>query len=279
MASPVADDLHERVRAHGQWYHTLELAPGLVTPGWFDLRTVASQVLPALLTGKRCLDVGTFDGFWAFELERRGAAEVLAVDIVDPRAWDWPITSPEAVVQVMEGRKQGGAGFGIAADAFGSQAEYRVRSVYDLDPEDVGTFDFVFMGSLVLHLRDPIRALERLRAVCRPDGIVCTLDAIDPTASLLLPRRPMATFDGDSRPYWWMPNLAGYHRMLLAAGLEPQGRPRTIRLPAGAGQPRIPINRAVLANREGRRLLAGSLRGDPQAYAHSRVGSERPVRG
>jgi tRNA (mo5U34)-methyltransferase len=263
--------IRERVEARPQWYHTLELAPGVVTPGWFDLRTVAPQVLPASLAGKRCLDVGTFDGFWAFELERRGASEVVAVDIVDPRAWDWPITAGDELVKILEDRKQGGAGFDIAAETFGSAAQYRECSVYDLDPEAVGTFDFVFMGSLLLHLRDPIRALEKLRSVCRPDGIVCTMDAIDPTMTRLFPRRAMATFDGDGRPWWWMPNLAAYDRMLRSAGLAPVARPTPVRLPAGGGHPHIKASRTVLMNREGRRLLAAFKKGDPQAWAHSTV--------
>jgi len=73
--------LADRVAAR-EWYHTLELAPGVVTPGGFDLRDMPDKVgLPASLGGQRCLDVGTFDGFWAFELERRGASEVLALDV------------------------------------------------------------------------------------------------------------------------------------------------------------------------------------------------------
>ncbi|MCL4414877.1 MAG: hypothetical protein M1522_09075, partial [Actinobacteria bacterium] len=43
-----------------EWYHTMELAPGVVTPGWFDLRPVAGKVgLAPGLSGMRCLDVGT----------------------------------------------------------------------------------------------------------------------------------------------------------------------------------------------------------------------------
>ena len=37
----------------------------------------------------RALDVGTWDGFWAFEMERRGA-EVTALDLDDERDLDWP---------------------------------------------------------------------------------------------------------------------------------------------------------------------------------------------
>ena len=80
--------LADRVAAR-DWYHTLELAPGVVTPGWFDLRDMPDKVgLPASLAAQRCLDVGTFDGFWAFAMERRGAAEVVAADVPDPAEWD-----------------------------------------------------------------------------------------------------------------------------------------------------------------------------------------------
>jgi hypothetical protein len=68
-------DLDEVARR--EWYHTLELAPGVETAGFFDHRPLLRKLpIPASLAGQRCLDIGTFDGFWAFELERRGAAEV-----------------------------------------------------------------------------------------------------------------------------------------------------------------------------------------------------------
>src|ERR687895_1108727 len=74
------DELRRRL-GEIDWYHTQELAPGLVTPGMFDLRPYVDRYgLPEDLSGKRCLDVGTFEGFWAFELERRGA-EVVAIDL------------------------------------------------------------------------------------------------------------------------------------------------------------------------------------------------------
>src|SRR5437016_1983956 len=41
------------------------------------------------MDGMRALDVGTWDGFWAFEMERRGA-DVLALDLDDPQDLDWP---------------------------------------------------------------------------------------------------------------------------------------------------------------------------------------------
>ena len=83
--------LAEQVKAFPVWYHTLDLGDGVVTEGFFDHRPVLERYpIPADLTGMRCLDVGTMDGFWAFEMERRGAAEVIAIDLDDPEALDWP---------------------------------------------------------------------------------------------------------------------------------------------------------------------------------------------
>src|SRR5918992_1285771 len=54
-----------------RWWHSIEVAPGVVTPGPWDLRPTAERMpWPGSLRGLRCLDVGTMDGFWAFELER-----------------------------------------------------------------------------------------------------------------------------------------------------------------------------------------------------------------
>src|SRR4051812_2971451 len=43
-------------------------------------RVATACVIPQDLTGARVLDVGAFDGFYAFLAERRGAARVVAVD-------------------------------------------------------------------------------------------------------------------------------------------------------------------------------------------------------
>lgn len=250
------------VSADVQWYHSLELSPGLVTPGWFDLRGVAAQLpMPASLAGKRCLDVGTFDGFWAFEMERRGAAEVRAVDLIDPHRWDWPADRPDDVVAAMAARKRDGDGFEVARRALGSSATREERSVYDLDPEEIGTFDFVYVGSLLLHLRDPVGALMAARGVC--DGELLLLDAIDPLLTRLSPRFPIASLDGRQRPWWWWPNLAALVRMAESAGLELVRPPVRVRMPAGKGQPRLPAS--VLRSREGRRQYFSARIGDPHA--------------
>jgi hypothetical protein len=58
------------------WYHSTELPSGVIQ-GFMsldELRERWSQFpLPGDLTGSRLLDIGTWDGWFAFEAERRGA--------------------------------------------------------------------------------------------------------------------------------------------------------------------------------------------------------------
>jgi tRNA (mo5U34)-methyltransferase len=148
-------------------------------------------------------------------------------------------------------------------------------SVYDLDPAEVGTFDYVYLGSLLLHLRDPVRALERTRLVCR--GELLVVDTLD--LHLLPFRRPLAVLDGRGRPWWWKPNMAGLVRMIEAAGFEIVGRPRRVNLRPGPGQP-LPRRRLrMIFSRQGRETAFTAWKGDPHAAVSARprpIGGEGP---
>jgi tRNA (mo5U34)-methyltransferase len=260
--------LRERI-AELDWYHTIELAPGVETPGYYDHRPILDRMpLPASLEGKRCLDVGTFDGFWAFEMERRGAAEVVAIDVLDPSRWDWPAGSTDATVAAIGKRMAQGQGFEIAREALGSGVQRLELSVHELDPSEIDRFDFVYLGSLLLHLRDPIGALMSARSVCAGEIVVC--DAIDPFKSRVFRSEPVANLDGLGRPWWWMPNLAGLRRMLVAAGFEPQGEPMKLYLPPGRGHPPRTLRPRLLLSRLGRMEMLRAWRGDPHAAIRAR---------
>jgi tRNA (mo5U34)-methyltransferase len=252
-----------------EWYHTLELAPGVVTPGRLDTRRVVDDVrLPDSLAGLRCLDVGTFNGFWAFEMERRGAAEVVAIDVLDPGRWDWPTGSDPAAIEAIGRRQAGGDGFILAQRELGSSVRRLDRSVYELDREDVGGFDLVYLGSLLIHLRDPVRALERVRSVC--DGTLIVVDGIDLALSTLFPRHPVARLDGRGRPWWWYANAAGLARMIEAAGFELVEGPRRLFIPPGRGWPLRRRRPRLLKSRQGRYLLTVAWKGDPHAVVVAR---------
>ena len=251
------------------WYHTLDLGQGVVTPGWLDTRRVADRVsLPTSLAGMRCLDVGTFNGFWAFEMERRGASEVVAIDVLEPERWDWPAGSSAETKAAIAKRQAGGAGFEIAKRALGSSVERLDRSVYDLDPDDVGRFDLVYVGSLLVHLRDPVRALERVRSVC--EGTLIVVDGIDLPLTLAHPRDPVARLDGRGRPWWWYSNAAGLARLVEVAGYDVSEGPRRLFIPPGPGWQLGRPSPRLLASREGRYHLTVRAKGDPHAVIVAR---------
>src|SRR5256885_8227124 len=152
------------------------------------------------------------DGFWAFELERRGAAEVLAIDapVTDHALLKWrPGPIPE--------RPDRGETFRAAADLLGSRAEYRDLNVYDLDPADVGEFDVVTMGFVLQMLRDPLRGLEAVRTVCR--GHLILLDTVSRPISLL--PSPIARLDArrDGREFFVF-NPRGMRKALELSGFQ-----------------------------------------------------------
>ncbi|MGI8751479.1 MAG: class I SAM-dependent methyltransferase [Acidimicrobiales bacterium] len=220
-ARRVDADRQRAVDRHPFWYHTIDIGQGVVTPGWFDLRGVVDLMPWPDLQGKRCLDIGTFDGFLAFEMERQGAGEVVAVDIEDHLLWDWP---PDYRARGLDrdvgfGGPAKGDGFRLAAELLGSNVEWKALSIYDLDPAEIGTFDVVVCGSLLLHLRDPLRALEAVRGVT--GQYFMSSEQIELWLTVLGRGRPLFTLNGSGRDCQWFNfNSAGHWQMLYAAGFE-----------------------------------------------------------
>ena len=243
------------------WYHSIELPGGIVTPGQFDTITAAKRVpLPVSLHGRRCLDVGTANGFWAFEMERRGAAEVVTVDVDEAGGYDWPGTPDPAQRDDFERvHPNHRRGFEIARSALGSKVERRDMRVYDLDPEDIGRFDYVFMGSLLLHLRDPVAAVMAVRRVLAPEAELLSIDSISPLLTLQHPQQPVARLEAPGWPLWWVMNLAAYRRIFPAAGLEVAAAGRPFRLRPGpeykstarAGRPLYGLIQTLVARTQG----------------------------
>ena len=178
------------------WFHTMELAPGVVTRGRDNTPLRAAQMkLPDDLSGQTVLDVGAADGFFSFEAERRGAARVLATD-----AYDWK-------------------GFELARLALGSQVEYMHIDVLDLSPERPGVFDVVLFLGVLYHMRNPLLALERVAAVTQRMLIVESL------VERVGGREPVAVFHPhdqtwNDRTTWWVPNPAAVKAMLSDAGFS-----------------------------------------------------------
>ena len=195
-----------------EWYHSIELAPGTVTEGMFDLRPYVDRYgLPEDMSGMRVLDVGTFEGFWAFELERRGAS-VTALDVDRIQQLDWP---PRMRPGEDDRR---GRGFEIASEALGSGVQRVGSSIYEATPAALGgTFDLVFCGSVLIHLRDPVLALERMAGLCGgrlilTDEYSKRLRWLPITAAEFRGETPWST--------WWRPNIRAWRSMVRCAGFD-----------------------------------------------------------
>jgi tRNA (mo5U34)-methyltransferase len=140
--------LKERVEAEPYWFLQMDLVDGVVTPGWSNpaVDKLPYFGLPADMTGWRVLDVGCAEGFFSFEAERRGAAEVISLDF-----------DSECIKR-----------FQLCAEALGSTVTHpQVLSVYELDPAVLGTFDLVMFFGLLYHLRDPLLGLQKVAAMMR----------------------------------------------------------------------------------------------------------------
>src|SRR3546814_12829119 len=98
-------------------------------------------------------------------MERRGAAEVVAIDIEHPEQLDWPEPRLEITDELRAHVAERKTAFDVAASALGSSVKRQWCSLYDLPTDRVGTFDFAFLGTLPHHLRDPIGALQSVRQI------------------------------------------------------------------------------------------------------------------
>ncbi len=217
-------------RAHElSWYHTMELEPGHVTEGVFDLRPhVHRYGLPERMDGMRALDVGTFDGFWAFEMERRGA-DVVAIDVDWDRDFDWPaVRRPKTFSETPRG-----VTFGIAKEVYGSKVERHNLSVYHATPEELGTFDLVFCGSVLIHLRDQTLAIERIANLTK-DRFV-SVEAYSQRLDFL--PFPAGHFRAlrDSSVVFWEPNVRAWKSMMQTAGFRTIQENGRFKLKARAG--------------------------------------------
>jgi tRNA (mo5U34)-methyltransferase len=212
LPEDVDRELQDRVDAV-TWYQTIELPGGVVTPGVFDHRPLVPHYgIPSNLAGARVLDVASSDGFWAFEFERRGAREVVSLDVGSNLDWDLP---PELKLQlVAEGLvRRSDSGFEIAREALGSAVKRVEGSVYDLDPAVHGSFDFVHCSDVLLHLANPFAALRALRRVCSHDILVVdgiTVDRSGMVASYVS--------GGWYSTIYWLPTADALAQMVLDCG-------------------------------------------------------------
>jgi SAM-dependent methyltransferase len=150
------------------FYHTMDVPGHGLMPGDWDLRGGVDTYLGHEdVGGKRVLELGTASGFLCFEMERRGA-EVVAYDLNPAGSWDIvPFTGldmPAIAADRSAHIAQINNSWWFSRRAFGSAARVVYGSVYDIPPA-IGAIDVCTFGAILLHLRDPLRALQSAAAL------------------------------------------------------------------------------------------------------------------
>lgn len=173
-----------------RWVHTIDLGNGIVMPGeWPPNPLILAAFSDTDFVGKKVLDIGSWDGLWAFEAEKRGASEVYATDCISQR---WGTAST----------------FDLAHKALHSKSHYDPNiSVYDIERLGVHEFNVVIFCGIYYHLRDPLQAFSRLRQVMAEGGLIIVegdviYDADDAYAKFFY--RNIWKKDPSN---WWIPTI------------------------------------------------------------------------
>lgn len=148
------------------WYYEFDLGDGVTTqitgkidPAWHECRKnfimpAIDAVFPEGLGGKTCLDVACNAGYWSFELARRGAERILAIDR-EQSVIDRALFARDCLNQNGEL----------------SAVEFRTQDIYDTRSED-GPFDLVIAFGVAYHLTDLLGFFQRLHTLCERVAVI-----------------------------------------------------------------------------------------------------------
>jgi tRNA (mo5U34)-methyltransferase len=220
------DQIRERVRALGPWFHNLDLKGVKTAPEHFlgDYPQVKwrhfANSLPSDLTGKTVLDIGCNAGFYAMEMKRRGARRVIGID-----------TDEDYLAQAR-----------FAAEVEDLDIEFRKLSVYNV--ATIGEkFDLVLFIGVLYHLRHPLLALDLIHEHVAKD--LLAFQSMQRGSECVRPVESdyefwdTAIFDDPAWPRlhfiehsyardptnWWAPNRACVEAMLRSAGFKVLNHP------------------------------------------------------
>ncbi len=227
------NEFSERVAQEPWWYHSYYFSNGYEIRGDYNIGAdIANYGFPASMAGMKVLDIGSGSGWFSTYFAQQGA-EVTAVDArgysdfdiygrfsYPPLADEKP--KPDRVDE--EGKpiyfSAVNSTFWLMKDMLGTPIRFKNARVYEVSPAlfDGEMFDLVFMGALLLHLRDPIGALMAARSVCRGQLIASTPVVLgEPETNMPCQYLPYTEIDHIT---WWLPNAACFKHWFLAAGFR-----------------------------------------------------------
>jgi tRNA (mo5U34)-methyltransferase len=227
------------------WYHTIDLGDGLITPGAYDFRSSVSAFgFPENMKGLTVLDVGSATGFFTFEFERRGAnvtsaelpsmsdldrfpgqtieqslakmRRMLSEQIALAAAGEGATLSDQQIFQLLlEGP------FQFCKEMLNSKVRRCYSAIYDLTPDIAGreSFDFVFIGDVLLHTINPVNALATAAKFCHGTLVLAQLmpETDDKGPAMLYVGGDQQEDDNVS---WWLPNKTCLIQVLRKLGFS-----------------------------------------------------------
>ena len=193
-----------------KWYHKIDLGNGIITPGrayekmWESTSCVMNKIN---YEEKAVLDLGSLDGYWAFEAEKRGASKIVSTD-----------ARFEGYENLLFARSVLNSNVIPLCNVPVQDLENRLNIV-GFDHK----FDIVQHFGLLYHLRDPMLSLSQARKVLSDDGIL-----ILETAFIEDDENSYMAFSGldDNFHFYgisdtWAPSKLCLREMLIRSCLEP----------------------------------------------------------
>ncbi len=210
-------------RTDCKFYHSIDLPGSESIDGPWDLRGGEDAYLGHVpLAGKRVLEMGPASGYLSFWMERQGA-EVVGMDCGFDRSIDlFPVPllhQDDRRVRLQHARMISDyqLGYWYCHRRLQSKVKMVYGDIYDL-PGDIGEFDVATFGSILLHVKSPISALEQAARRTR-DTIVVT-DAWSGSEESLMDNimRPFPMGEAGRWCIWWQVSAGAVVSMLHVLG-------------------------------------------------------------
>lgn len=186
------------------WHHSIRLFPDLLIEGGKSEQLLAAEraaiLGPIDLAGREVLDIGSWNGYFAFEAKRAGAARVIASDSL---CWNLP---------VFRGRET----FDLARECLDLEIEDKWIDPTEL-PGDLAPVDVVLFLGVFYHMHDPIAVLKNAASLAREVLVIETHQDLLDLGRPGMAFYPRDTLNGD-HSNWWGPNPECMFELLESIG-------------------------------------------------------------
>lgn len=238
-------DIERQVQELGPWFQNMTIGGIQTAPDHFlgDYPQAKwkgfAHVLPNDLQGRSVLEIGCNAGFYAIEMKRRGAGEVVAID-----------HDARYLKQARFAAKEGG-----------QDIDFRQMSIYDVARLQ-RRFDLVLFMGVFYHLRHPLLALDLIHEHVADDLLLFqSLSRGSESVSPIAEDYPIThweIFDQYDYPKlhfvehryagdptnWFIPNAAAMEGLLRSSGFQVEAQPerevylcRKVKRPAAVEPP------------------------------------------